>query len=55
MEAGDKPQVFECGMGRGLHSGSDLGQEFKDHPSDLNKLRDSPSLTLQSQYSLTSY
>ena len=33
------PQVIEWGMGWGPHSGSDQGQEFKDHPSaDLNKL-----------------
>ena len=41
------PQVIGWGMGRGLHSGSDQGQELKDHPSThLNKHRDSPSLTL---------
>ena len=35
------------GMGRGQHSGSDQGQEFKDHPSAVfNKHHDSPSLTL---------
>ena len=38
------------GMGGGLHSGSDQGQGFKDHPSAaLNKHSDSPSLTLQGQ------
>ena len=33
------------GMGQGLHSGSDQGQEFKDRPSaDLNKHHGSSSL-----------
>ena len=43
------PPVIGWGMGGGLHSGSDQGQEFKDHPSaDLNKHHEapSPSLTL---------
>ena len=31
------PQVIGLGMGRGLHSGSDQGQEFEDCTSaDLN-------------------
>ena len=41
------PQVIGWGMGLGLHSGSDQGQEFKDYPStDLNKHHGSPGLTL---------
>ena len=43
------PQVIGWGMGRGLHSGSDQGQEIKDHLyADLNKYpdHDHPSMTL---------
>ena len=44
------PQVIGWGMGRGLHSRSDQGQEFKERPSaDLKKHRDSPRLTLEGQ------
>ena len=51
VEAGDMPKVIEWGMGLGLHSGSDQGQEVKDHPSAyLNKHHDSPSFDLIGSY-----
>ena len=46
------PQVIGWGLGSGLHSDSDLGQEFDDCPyADLNKHQD--QIPRRSYYSKT--